>query len=150
MRLWFIISACFCLLWSPPVSAESGFATCDEAKVMAERAAVYLKEQGSTKAFMAFNDNKGGFRDRDLYVFVFNEVGTYEVHAVKKHMQGRSVLPLKDVMGFMFGEAIMAIKDTGWVYYKYPDPTNKDKIRDKKSYVIKVGAYTLGSGCYSN
>lgn len=132
------------------VKAEEAFATCEEAKAMAIKAAEYLKAHGPKKSFAAFNDPNGDFRDRDLYIFVFNEQGNYEVHAVKQHMKDRSVLPLKDVMGSPFGKDIMAVKDTGWVHYKYPDPINMDIIKDKKSYILKVGRYTLGSGCYMN
>lgn len=136
--------------FSAPVNAKAEVATCEEAKKMAERAAEFLKEHGPETAFQAFNDKGGVFLDRSLYVFVFDENGKITVHAVKPHMEGRSGISLKDVYGSPYGKEIMAIKDTGWVFYKYPDPINKDRIRDKQSYVIKVGKYRLGSGCYSN
>lgn len=144
-----LILTCSIML-SLPFSARAQEATCEEAKAMAERAAAFLIKKGPKAAFDAFNDLDGPFFDRSLYIFAFDKDGIYMVHAVKPHMEGRSVLPLTDVYGSPFGKDIMAVQDTGWVYYKYPDPINKDKIRDKRSYVIRVGEYRLGSGCYSN
>ena len=141
----------FALLLSPISSyAEDSVATCDEAKAMAIKGAAFLKTEGTEKAFAAFNDPKGAFRDRDLYVFVFDKDGIYKVHATKPIMVGKSVLSSKDITGYAFGAAIMAVKDAGWISYKYPDPANKDKIKDKNSYVIRVDNHVMGVGCYKN
>jgi hypothetical protein len=47
------------------------YGTADEAKAMLERAVAAVKED-KAKALDMFNNGKGGFKDRDLYVFCAN------------------------------------------------------------------------------
>lgn len=138
----------FMFVYAAPASAEETYAACEEAKAFAEKAAAFLKEYGAEQAFAAFNDRTGPFRDRDLYIFVYGENGTTLVHPLSPSSIGRSIYDYKDVMGYAWGKAMMKIQDTGWVHYKYPSPYYRTLGLDKKSYIIKVGRYRVGCGCY--
>ena len=42
----------------------------------------------------------------------------------------------------------MEIEDKGWVDYKFSDPSQKGRIRDKMTYVINQSGYRVAVGCY--
>lgn len=133
------------MVLSPALAADHG--TRDEAKALAEKAATLLKDNPD-KAFAAFDDKNGGFVDRDLYVFVLDKDGIFKAHGGKPVLVGKGGTAMKDVAGFAFVKAFMDVKDAGWVDYKWPDITDANKIKDKSTYVIKVGDYTLGVGYF--
>ncbi len=122
-------------------------ATPDEAKAMAIKAAAYLKANGPEKAFATFKDPSGGFRDRDLYVVVQDTKGNMAFHPLNPALIGKSMLDLKDVDGKPFNRDVQAIKDTGWVEYKWLDPQTK-RVEPKKAYVVNTGDYLVMVGAY--
>lgn len=119
----------------------------DEAKAMAEKAAAVLKADGPDKAFPQFNDQKGAFHDRDLYVFVQNHEATNVAFGGNPALLGKNVANLKDVDGKAFIQEMQATKDRGWVEYKFQNPETK-AVETKVSYVIWVGDYLVGVGAY--
>jgi signal transduction histidine kinase len=133
--------------WSAAFAADR--ATPDEAKAMAEKAAAFLKENGPEKAFAAFHAKDGGFQDRDLYVTVQDSQGTMVCHGTTPALEGKSMLNLKDVDGKAFNIEIQAVKDTGWVSFKWLNPVTK-LVEPKKNYEIRVGDYLVGVGAYTS
>lgn len=125
----------------------AGQATPDEAKAMAEKAAAYLKEAGPEKALPAFSAKDGPWHDRDLYVIVQDSKGVMVAHGTNPGMIGRSMLDLKDVDGKPFNQETQAIKDTGWVNFKWQNPLTK-AVEPKTQYIIRVGDYLVGVGAY--
>lgn len=149
--LKFFTAAILFFLMAPPVSAEASFASCEEAGAMAVKAAVYLEEHGSSAAFQVFDQKDGLFRDRDLYVFVdiLSAQGLLVAfHPFYPSLVGKDLSNLRDVSGAAFVDAIAAVKGRKWIDYKYQDPSDNGRIKNKKTYVIKVGKYLLGVGCY--
>ncbi len=126
-----------------------GQATPDEAKAMAIKAAEYLKAVGPEKAFLEFDakDNTT-WHDRDLYVTVQDSKGVMVAHGTNPGLIGKSMLDLKDVDGKPFNRDIQAIKDTGWVDYKWQNPVTK-AIELKTAYEVRVGEYVIGVGAYA-
>ena len=122
-------------------------ATPDEAKAMAEKASAYLKDNGFDKACATFHAKDGGFQERDLYVTVQDNKGNMACHGTTVALEGKSMLPLKDVDGKAFNVEIQAIKDTGWVEFKWLNPVTK-AIEPKRMYEIRVGDYLVGVGAY--
>ncbi len=123
------------------------YATTDDAKAMAEKAAAYLKSNGPEKSFAAFQAKEGDFHDRDLYVFVEDSHGVMVSHGTNPGLIGKSMLPLKDVDGKAFNVEMQAVKDTGWVEYKWQNPQTK-AVEPKKAYIVRVGEYIVGVGAY--
>src|SRR5260370_19231118 len=64
-----------CLVVAATMAHGAHGATPEDAKAMAEKAALYLSENGEDKAFAAINDPVGPFRRGDLYVFVHDTTG---------------------------------------------------------------------------
>jgi hypothetical protein len=136
----------------PLLSAQgawaAGQATPDDAKAMAIKAADYLKSVGSEQAFAAFDAKDGSWHDRDLYVTVLDQSGLVAAHGNNPGLIGKNVLGLKDVDGKLFIQEFVAIKDAGWVDYKWQNPLTR-AVEPKTQYNVRVGDYIVGVGAYS-
>jgi cytochrome c len=126
--------------------------TPEQAKALVEKAAVHIKEVGADKAFADFNDPKGGYQDRDLFVFVYGPDGKIVCVPGIPALLGRDANALKDVDGKEFGKLIIATATAnaggGWAEYRMTNPAIK-KVEPKKTYTIKAGDYVLGVGAYN-
>ena len=71
-----------CLVVAATMAHGAHGATPEDAKAMAEKAALYLSENGEDKAFAAINDPVGPFRRGDLYVFVHDTTQNPETKAL--------------------------------------------------------------------
>jgi len=142
----FVVLLCVVVCFSSSANAFGKEATCEEAKIMAEKAALYIKEHG-IKASSAVLQ-KPPYKDRSLYVFAFDKNGMVFVHGGTPAAFGTNILELKDVMGVSFGKLFMSVKDRKWVNYKYLDPSDKGLIKDKYSYIINIDGNRVGVGCY--
>jgi cytochrome c len=134
----------------PAYAADRG--TPDEAKALAEKAAVHFKDVGVDKAIADFVKPDGGYVDRDLFVVVYSPdnkvMASYGIPA----LQGKDATTMKDTDGKEFGKAIIAAGKSGtpgWVEYRMTNPLTK-KIEAKRSYVIQVGDYVVFVGAYAS
>ncbi len=134
-----------------PASAQE-FASKDEAKALVEKAAAYYRANGKDKAIAEFNNPKGAFIDRDLYIVMATlSDGVRLAHGANPKMIGKSLLEFKDVTGKAYGADILEIAKTqgsGWVDYKFSNPLTK-KISNKTSYVLKVDDFLIFCGAYT-
>jgi hypothetical protein len=130
-----------------PVVYAAGQATPDEAKAMAIKAADYLKSVGPDKAFPDFDAKDGTWHDRDLYVTVQDSKGVMVAHGTNAGLIGKSMLELKDVDGKPFNRDVQAIKDQGWIDFKWQNPLTK-AVEPKTMYEVHVGEYFVGVGAY--
>jgi cytochrome c len=135
------------LLFGSSVQA-AGVASKDEAKVMAVRAATFLKVNGPEIAFAAFTAKDGPWHDRDLYVTVLNNQGVAVAHGNNPGLVGKSVIALKDVDGKEFIREMVLVPEAGWVDFKWQNPVSKS-VEPKTSYEIRVGEYVVGVGAYA-
>ncbi len=134
-------------LLSAPAVYAAGQATPDEAKAMAIKAAEYLKAVGPDKALPEFDAKDGPWHDRDLYVTVLDSKGMMVAHGTNAGLIGKSVLDLKDVDGKAFNRDIIAVKDAGWIKFKWQNPLTK-AVEPKTQYSVRVGDYLVGVGAY--
>ena len=125
----------------------AGQATPDEAKAMAIKAAEYLKANGPAKAFPEFTNKDGPWHDRDLYVVVMSDQGILLVNDTNPGMVGKSLINLKDVDGKAFVVDEIAIKDVGWISFKWRNPLT-NAIEPKTQYEIRVGDMLVGVGAF--
>jgi signal transduction histidine kinase len=126
----------------------AGQASQDEAKAMAMKAAEYLKTVGPEKAFADFDAKDSQWHDRDLYVTVEDGKGVLVAHGGNAALIGKSMLNLRDVDGKPFIQEFLAVKDTGWIDYKWQNPVTK-AVEAKRAYEIRVGEYVVGVGAYA-
>jgi cytochrome c len=139
------------LVWLFGVQAAAwAQGTLDEAKALAERAAIHMREAGPKQAIADFNDLNGGYCDRNLFVVTYDQqrkvVSSLRVPAYL----GRDATRFLDEDGKEFGKAIIATAETngaGWVDYRMTNPATM-KVERKSSYVIQVGDYILIVGAY--
>jgi cytochrome c len=141
------VALTFALL-SASVAFAAGQATPDEAKAMAIKAAAYLKSAGPDKAFPEFSAKDSAWHDRDLYVIVQDSKGNMVAHGTNPGLIGKSVLDLKDVDGKPFNRETQAIKDDGWINFKWQNPVTKT-VEAKTQYIVRVGEYLVGVGAYA-
>jgi signal transduction histidine kinase len=132
-------------------AAEKG--TADEAVAMVKKAAEYLKKNGKEKAYAEFNNPKGQFIDRDLYIFSFsaNGDGIETANGAIPKLVGKNVSEMRDADGRYMIKDILAIgmskAGNGWVDYKWPNPST-GKLDGKRTYVERVDDVIIGCGIY--
>lgn len=123
----------------------------EEAQAMVKRAVDMIKKEGKDKALAEFNNPKGSFIDRDMYIFVIDQQGTMLAHGTIARIVNKNVLDMKDADGnFLFKTMLSETskKNSAWVHYKWPNPATK-AIEDKSTYLEKIGDLIVGCGVYA-
>lgn len=121
-----------------------------EAVAMVKKAVAYLKANGREKALAEFNNPKGQFHDRDLYVFAGDMQGHCLAHGTMPQLAGKDLMDLKDPDGcYITRERLQLLKKSNsvWQNYKYQNPATK-KFENKSTYLERVGDLYIGAGVY--
>ena len=121
-----------------------------EAKALLDKAVAYYKANGQAKAFAAFNDSKGQFASKDLYIFALDMNGKILAHGANAALIGKDMMAAKDADGKLFMKEMVEVgktKGKGSTDYKWENPKTK-KVEQKSSYVEKVDNVILGCGYY--
>lgn len=132
--------------------AGSERASADDCVALVKKAVAYVKANGKEKAFAEFNNPKGQFIDRNLYIFVYdlNGVNLAIGNGNASKMVGKNLLDMRDAEGtYIIKGFIQTVKtkNQGWFDYKWPNPVTK-AIEEKSSYIEKVDDYMVGAGIY--
>ncbi len=146
------LAATFSLATMPCYAAG---ATIEQAKAMVESAVKYAKDNGTEKAFTAFNDKTLGpqFFDGELYIFAYDFAGNCVALGANPKMAGKNLLNMQSADGkFYLKEMIEKTSSTvgeGIVEYAWTNPETK-KIQPKASFVKRIAGtnYFVGSGIY--
>jgi cytochrome c len=121
-----------------------------EATALVKKAGEYLKANGKDKAFAEFSNPNGAFKDRDLYIMVYDMNGVNRAHGANPKLIGKDLIELKDADGTFIVKAFVDIgktKGKGWVDYKWPNPVSK-AIEAKSTYIEKHDDVLIGAGIY--
>lgn len=151
MNQWMRRSVClfFALIASfSALAADKG--TADEATQLVKKAIALVKANGVDKALAEFNNPKGSFVEKDLYIFVIGKDGTTLANGVNARLVGVNVLDMKDADGKFFIKTLMDIGNTkgkGWLEYRWLNQTTKT-MDLKSTYVEKVGDLLIACGIY--
>lgn len=124
--------------------------TAQEAEAMVKKAIAHIKSKGADAAYPEFNNPKGSFSDRDLYIFVLDMSGKTLAHGANPKLLGKNISTLRDVDNKAFIEELLATaksKGKGWIDYKWPNPTTK-AIELKSTYFEKSDDVVVGCGIY--
>ena len=123
-------------------------ATSAEAQALLDKAVKLVQTDGDAKALAAFNNPKGRFVDRELYVFCYGPDGKITAHRDPK-MVGTEVAAVKDGDGKEIGKQLLELgkKGGGTVEYRYKNPVS-DKVEPKVSYLKRAGDQVCGVGAY--
>jgi signal transduction histidine kinase len=76
--------------------------TAAEAKALLDKAVAFYKANGQEKAFAAFNDSKGQFVSKDLYIFALDMNGKILSHGANAGLIGKDMMAAKDADGKLF------------------------------------------------
>jgi len=129
------------------VAQEKG--TADEAKALVKKAVAYMKEVGKEKALAEFNDPKGKFVEKDLYVWATGLDGTNLSHPFTPALIGKNMMELKDADGKPFVKErieIVKSKGSGTIQYRWTNPQTK-KVEKKEAYFEAVPGTDLFINC---
>lgn len=134
--------------------AAGEHATEAEAQDMVKKAVALIKSAGPESAYKTFTEHPGGaFKDRDLYVFVYDFQGNCLAQGANPKMVGKNFIDLKDIDGKeLLRDQVKMIqaKGSGWYGpYKFNNPVT-NKIDVKKAYCERgAGDTYLCVGAYS-
>jgi signal transduction histidine kinase len=146
----FCVSVGLALL-APHLAMAAEHGTEAEVQVLVKRAVAAYKADRS-KALQSFSDPKGGFVDRDMYVFAQDTHGVILAHGVNPRLVGKDISDIRDLDGkYLVKERIAAAakKVPWWADYKWPNPVSKEMER-KRSYCEMGDAETMiCSGIYA-
>jgi cytochrome c len=145
-----IIGVSFLVLMVGSITFAAEFGTAAEAEAMVKKAVQLVKTEGKEKAFAEFNNPKGKFVDRDLYVTVYDFKGKCLAHGANPKMIGKDFIDIKDIDGKPYVKERIEtakIKDKFWLDYKFTNPISK-KIEPKSMYSEKLGDIIVNCGIY--
>ena len=137
-------------LGAPAWSSEK--ASKDEAIAMVKKAVDFVKQQGAEKAYPVFDDKKGQFVDRDLYIVVYGMNGKVLAHGANAKLIGKDMNEAQDVDGVYYVKerlALAAKQPDFWQGYKFVNPVSK-KIEPKEMYCQRLGETIVCGGVYKN
>jgi signal transduction histidine kinase len=133
-------------------AAEEKKGTAAEATAMVQKAIAHIKKIGREKAFADFDNPKGGFVDRDLYIVVYDLKGKVLAHGANPKMIGKDLIDLRDNDGKYFVKERVEMMSKGpdakgWQDYKFMNPTTS-QIEPKSMYLQRYEDLIVGCGIY--
>jgi len=126
-------------------------ASLEEAKTLATKAAVYIKEKGKSKGIAEINNPKGQFVKGDLFVTVTDFNGKLLAHPMRpqlvnliQHPEART-----DADGKFFvmeNTKLAKTKGSGWVTFSWVNPAT-GKAQPGKYWIQRVEGMDLYTMC---
>ena len=127
-------------------------ATPREARALFDQAVSYLQANGPEKAWPAFNNRKGPFVRKDLYVYVIDRQGTYVANgAAPEALVGLKVLDSVDAAGNPLFRQMLAVtekQDEARIRYVWLN-RQSNHVEPKVAWLHRAGDYVLGVGYYA-
>ncbi len=127
--------------------------TADQARQLVFDAMVHLRSVGYEQAVRDFHDRSQPFIDRDMYIFIFDRRGIYQVHGAlpEKDNTDLRIIPGLDADKLVADAWDVCDRDQGgWVNYVITNPVTRE-TQAKTSYVVPLDDQRLlGCGCYLN
>ena len=150
----FLVSALLAGTSLAATAAASEHGTEAEAQEMVRKAVALIKAEGDA-AYRTFTEHPGGaFKDRDMYIWVYDFEGRNLAHGFNPKMVGKLMPDLKDVDGKEIIKeqiAVVKTKGSGWYGpFKFSNPVSK-KIETKRAFCMRgAGDTMVCSGIYSD
>ena len=112
----------------------------------------YAQAQGREKALAEFSQKDGAFYRGELYIFAYDMSGTCLCLPNEPALVGTNRWDYRDATGkYVVRELVDLARDpgTGWVDYKYANPTQGYAVQPKTSYVRGIdGTWLIAAGTY--
>jgi cytochrome c len=123
-----------------------------EAEALVAKAVANIKAKGAEKAYDEFT-NGTAFRDRDLYVIVYDLTGKNLAHGANAKLVGKDLIGLKDPDGKLLNKMLVDLakeKGKGWSEeFKFRNPTT-NALQRRIVYVERLGETFVGAGVFLN
>lgn len=123
-----------------------------DAEALVKKAVAYVKANGAEKSYDEFTNGKS-FKDRDLYVIVYDLNGKNLAHGANSKLVGKDLIGLKDPDGKLLNKMLVDLakeKGKGWSEeFKFRNPVS-DKIQKRVVYVERVGETFVGVGIFKD
>lgn len=145
--LAFVMAILFMASVGVAMAQEKG--TAAEAQALVKKAVAFMKEVGKEKAIAEFNNPKGKFIQKDLYVWVTAMDGTNLSHPYTPALIGKNMMNLKDADGKLFVKERIEIakaKGKGSIEYRWTNQQTK-KVEKKEAYFEVVPGTDLFINC---
>lgn len=134
----------------PLPAAAAARATKAEAEALVGKAIAHLKAHGPEKAYDAFT-NGTAFKDRELYVIVYDLTGKNLAHGANPKLVGKDLIGLKDPDGKLLNQILVDLakqKGKGWSEeFKFRNPVTNE-LQRRIVYVERVGDTFVGAGVF--
>ena len=147
-KLLVLAAALSVLAFGAAFAGDGG--TKPEAVAMVKKAVAYVQANGAEKAYAAFGEKTGPFKDRDMYVYVYDLNGNCLAHGMNPKLVGKNNMDAQDADGVYYVKNRMEMAKTKasfWQDYKYSDPVTK-KLAPKSAYCEKLNATVICVGVY--
>lgn len=137
-------------LSAPVLAQNKAKGTKAEAEAMVAKAVAYVKANGPEKAYNEFTTGTT-FKDRDLYVIVYDLTGKNLAHGANAKLVGKDLIGLKDPDGKLLNKMLVDLakeKGKGWSEeFKFRNPTT-ESLQRRTVYVERLGETFVGTGVF--
>jgi len=138
--------------WADDAARDTPRATKEEAVAYVKKAIAQYKRDGAQKTYADIMDPKGGYRDKDLYVWVTDlKTGFTVAHGINPRLLGKDLTYIRDADGQAFLLNLQKFAregKSGWIDYKWPNPTT-NVIEQKTTYVEPWDNLAFCAGVYA-
>ncbi len=121
-----------------------------EAEALVGKAVAAIKANGAEKVFDEVTNGKT-YKDRDLYVFIYNLEGKAVAHGANPKLVGKDLIDLKDADGKPLIRMLVDLvktKGKGWTEeVKFRNPVT-DKIQTRVNYCERQADFAVCSGVF--
>jgi cytochrome c len=131
--------------------AQDAHGSKEQAVAMVNKAIEHIKADGRDKAFADFTAGVAPYKDRDLYVFVWDLSGKALAHGGNPKLVGKDLSELKDADGLELGKAFIAAGKSApkgsWINYRWPNGVTKE-LESKSTWLVVSDGLMVGVGTY--
>lgn len=145
-----VVVALALLFGSPGRADDPAYGSEAEARGLVQRGIDHVRAVGMAQALADFNDRKGAFVDRDLYLIVTDLDGRRLAHGANPRLIGLNIVAFPDATGKAYGREIVEGArgaGSGWVDYVFADPLT-GRLMPKSSYFERAGEVIVYCGVY--
>jgi len=147
-----LITALVASLLAGPIMADGHRGTAEEAMDMIIGVVDLYSRDGRDAMLSAISDENGPFRDRDLFVIVWDIEGNLVGHGRNSPAVGTNRWDFTDSAGKYLTREIIeaATAGGGWVQYRFTDPKTGEE-KDKTTFAIALDdTLVAGIGIYAD
>jgi cytochrome c len=119
-----------------------------QAVAMVKKGVAFIQAFGVNQTYARINDSKGQFRDRSLYLVVYDLEGKVLAHGYKPGMIGKNMFEFRDPGGNQYIRETVErarAKDKFWIEHTMDNPMT-GQVEDMRMYCEKVEQTVICSG----